>query len=101
MNENRKVFVARLAPHVGDEELQEFFERNWGPVRNAHVARSKDTGQSLNYGFVEFEDEDSAIDAKREGSGMNLSGREIEVKPVRVKPEREPRYLDKYAGVRR
>ena len=48
------LFVCKLNPITDSEGLAACFSR-FGPVKSAEVLRHKKTGQSLRYGFVEFE----------------------------------------------
>lgn len=56
------LFVCQLNPITEEKGLTIVFSR-FGKVVSCEVIRDKDTGQSLCYGFIEFEDKDCAENA--------------------------------------
>lgn len=58
--------------------MQEIFGRV-GPVRSVRILTDKDTGRYKGYGFVEYDDFDTAESAVRNLNGEKLSGRPLRV----------------------
>ncbi|KAI1708550.1 RNA recognition motif domain-containing protein [Ditylenchus destructor] len=52
-DESRTLMVAGLSTDTTVDYLREFFSQKW-EVTNCRIARNKQTGASLQYGFVEF-----------------------------------------------
>ena len=73
-----KLFVGGLAWATRDDALQSHFEE-FGTVVEAKVITERETGRSRGFGFVTFEDADSASNAKEALHGTELDGREIRV----------------------
>lgn len=73
-----RVFVGGIAWATTDEGLEEAFAK-FGAVKDAKVLTDKDTNKSRGFGFVTFEDEESARAAVEEGNDMELDGRSLRV----------------------
>ncbi|CAN1827321.1 Peptidyl-prolyl cis-trans isomerase CYP59 [Linum perenne] len=57
------LFVCKLNPVTDDESLEIIFSR-YGNVKSANLIRDRKTGESLCYGFIEFESKDGCERAK-------------------------------------
>lgn len=53
------LFVCKLNPVTRDEDLQMIFSR-FGPIHSCEIIRDRQTGDSLSYAFVEFENKEDA-----------------------------------------
>lgn len=84
-----KVFAGSLSWNTTDESLRQAFDK-FGPIREAKVITDRDTGRSRGFGFITFEDEDSARRAIAEMNGKDLDGRSIRCNEAEDKP-RGPR----------
>ena len=56
-----ELYITNIDPKVNENDLYTFFNR-YGPITAVKIVREKDSGRSLSYGFVEFED---VIDGKQ------------------------------------
>jgi cold-inducible RNA-binding protein len=72
-----KIFVGGLAWAVDSEGLRAAFSE-FGEIIEAKVIVDFETGRSRGFGFVTFADADSAQ------RSLDMNGREIEGRPVRV-----------------
>lgn len=55
-----ELYITNIDPKVNENDLYTFFEQ-YGPIAAVKIVREKDSGRSLSYGFVEFE---NIIDGK-------------------------------------
>jgi len=76
------IFVARLDYATQSEDLREVFEE-FGAVSSAKVIYDRYTGNSRGFGFVEMDNDQSAMDAIQELDGTQLDGRNIVVKKAK------------------
>lgn len=53
------LFVCKLNPVTMDEDLELIFSR-FGKILSCEVVRDKKSGDSLQYAFIEFDEQDSA-----------------------------------------
>ncbi|MCB9684105.1 MAG: RNA-binding protein [Alphaproteobacteria bacterium] len=74
----KKLFVGGLSWNTSDQGLHEAFSQ-FGEVTDAKVITDRETGRSRGFGFVTFQDEDSARSAMSEMDGKDLDGRTIRV----------------------
>lgn len=81
-----KLFVGNLSWDTNDDSLRDFFSE-MGNVVSAQVIKDRNTGRSRGFGFVEFDNADSAKKAMEELNGKNLDGREINVNEARDREE--------------
>jgi RNA recognition motif-containing protein len=82
---NKKVFVGGLSWNTDDDGLRQAFEQ-FGEVSDVRVIMDRETGRSRGFGFVTFEDDDSASRAISEMNGKDLDGRTIKVNHAEEKP---------------
>lgn len=73
-----KLFVGGLSWGVDDSGLKEAFSR-FGNVVEAKVITDRDSGRSKGFGFVKYDSEESAHDAKTEMDGAEIDGRAVRV----------------------
>jgi len=87
---SKKLFVGGLSWNTNDSELQQAFEA-CGTVTEAKVISDRETGRSRGFGFVTFEDEQSATRAIEELDGSTLDGRTIRVDKANDRPRNDRR----------
>ncbi|MGB8224998.1 MAG: RNA-binding protein [Polyangiales bacterium] len=85
---SKKLFVGGLSWNTTNSELQEAFEA-CGAVTEAKVVTDRETGRSRGFGFVTFEDEQSATRAVSELDGSTLDGRTIRVDKANDRPKND------------
>ncbi|THV45210.1 hypothetical protein BGAL_0516g00040 [Botrytis galanthina] len=72
------LFVCKLNPVTTDEDLELIFSR-FGKVLSCEVIRDKRTGDSLQYAFIEYEDEKSCEQAYFKMQGVLIDDHRIHV----------------------
>lgn len=72
------LFVCKLNPVTTDEDLEVIFGR-FGKVKSCEVIRDHQTGDSLQYAFVEFEDQKSCEQAYLKMDNVLIDDRRIHV----------------------
>ncbi|XP_018805056.1 PREDICTED: peptidyl-prolyl cis-trans isomerase-like 4 isoform X2 [Bactrocera latifrons] len=72
------LFVCKLNPVTTDDDLEIIFSR-FGKVKNCEVIRDKKTGDSLQYAFVEFDDQKSCEAAYFKMDNVLIDDRRIHV----------------------
>jgi RNA recognition motif-containing protein len=82
---SNKLFVGSLSWNTSSEELRQAFA-SCGEVVEAKVVTDRDTGRSRGFGFVTFQDAESAERAVRELDGSMLDGRNIKVDRANDRP---------------
>jgi RNA recognition motif-containing protein len=75
-----KVFVGNLPFEVEEKDLLELFYK-YNPV-HVYIAKNKQNGKGLGYGFVEFESEELTNKAMEDLNGIIYWGRSIKVAPA-------------------
>jgi RNA recognition motif-containing protein len=85
---SKKLFVGGLSWNTTNTELQQAFEA-CGAVTEAKVVSDRETGRSRGFGFVTFEDEESATRAISELDGSTLDGRTIRVDKANDRPRND------------
>ncbi len=73
-----KLFVGGLSWGTTDDDLRGAFER-FGDISEAKVILDRESGRSRGFGFVTFNESDSASTAIAEMDGTELDGRSIRV----------------------
>ncbi len=81
---SKKLFVGSLSWDTNDESLRNAFSTH-GNVSEAVVVSDRDTGRSRGFGFVTFEDDESADKAVAALNGTTLDGRSIKVDVAQAK----------------
>ncbi|KAK3307806.1 cyclophilin-like domain-containing protein [Chaetomium strumarium] len=72
------LFVCKLNPVTTDEDLELIFSR-FGKILSCEVIRDRKTGDSLQYAFIEFEDQKSCEEAYQKMDGVLIDDRRIHV----------------------
>ncbi|CAO3634265.1 unnamed protein product [Mucor hiemalis] len=72
------LFVCKLNPVTRDEDLQMIFSR-FGAIHSCEIIRDRQTGDSLSYAFVEFENKEDAEEAYFKMQSVLIDDRRIHV----------------------
>ena len=86
-NVSRKLFVGGLAWGTDNDGLYAAFAE-FGEVVEAKVIYSRDDGRSRGFGFVTYNDAETAQSALQQSNGMQLDGRTLRVDSAEEKPPR-------------
>jgi len=78
----KKLYIGNLSFDMSDEELKEAFSE-FGEIISATVVKDRVSGRSRGFGFVEFDQEESAQNAKEAMNGKELKGRSLKVDSAR------------------
>merc|ERR1712173_455902 len=70
------VFVGNIAWDVSEQELGDWFSQ-CGTVNSSYIKTDRQSGQTLGFGFVEFNDPNIADDVIKRMDGSFLGGRNI------------------------
>uniref|UniRef100_A0A7N0ZQ73 Polyadenylate-binding protein n=2 Tax=Kalanchoe fedtschenkoi TaxID=63787 RepID=A0A7N0ZQ73_KALFE len=81
------VYIKNLDKSIDNKALQETFSM-FGPIVSCKIPTDA-SGQSLGYGFVQFENEESAQNAMEKLNGMLINDKQVYVGPFVRKQERE------------
>ncbi|KAJ2043367.1 DAZ-associated protein 1 [Coemansia sp. S16] len=79
-----KIFVGGLPPSITEADLNSSFSE-FGAIVEAKLMLDRETGRSRNFGFLQFETEDAALEAVKVGNsvrGIVIHGQRIDVKPA-------------------
>ncbi|KAJ1942661.1 Peptidyl-prolyl cis-trans isomerase-like 4 [Linderina macrospora] len=72
------LFVCKLNPATQDEDLETIFAR-FGKISSCEVIRDKESGESLGYAFVEFEEKEACEEAYFKMDNVLIDDRRIHV----------------------
>lgn len=72
------LFVCKLNPVTTDDDLEIIFSR-FGKIKSCEVIRDRKTGDSLQYAFIEFENQKSCEDAYFKMANVLIDDRRIHV----------------------
>jgi peptidyl-prolyl cis-trans isomerase-like 4 len=72
------LFVCKLNPVTSDDDLEIIFSR-FGKIKSCEVIRDRKTGDSLQYAFVEFEEQKACEDAYFKMDNVLIDDRRIHV----------------------
>ena len=86
----KNIYVGNLPFSISSEDLEKMFAEH-GDVSSAKVISDRDTGRSRGFGFVTYNDADSATRAIEELDGSTLDGRSIRVDRANDRPKRDQR----------
>ena len=81
---SKKLFVGSLSWDTNDDGLRNAFSTH-GEISEAIVISDRDTGRSRGFGFVTFDDDESADKAIAALNGTDLDGRTIKVDVAQAK----------------
>lgn len=76
--EPSKLFIGGLSWNTDDQALEQAFAQ-YGSIESVKVIVDRNTGRSKGFGFVSYNDKDSAQDAVDKMNGTDLDGRTIRV----------------------
>ncbi|KAJ2414213.1 Heteroproteinous nuclear ribonucleoprotein A1 [Coemansia sp. IMI 209128] len=79
-----KIFVGGLPPSITEADLHSAFSE-FGGIVEAKLMLDRETGRSRNFGFMQFETEEAALEAVKVGNsvrGIIIHGQRIDVKPA-------------------
>jgi len=85
----KKLFVGGLSWNTTDDGLRQAFER-FGQIAEAKVITDRETGRSRGFGFVTYDQDESAQQAINEMNGTQLEGRRIQVNEAQERAPRGP-----------
>jgi RNA recognition motif-containing protein len=85
----KKLFVGNLPYAANENDLQTFFADNGVTIDSVTVMRDRFTGQARGFGFVEINDDSSAMRAVDACHGKDLMGRTLVVNEARPMTARE------------
>lgn len=92
-----ELFVCKLNKVTEDHDLEIIFSR-FGKVESCDIVRDWKTGDSLNFGFVAFEDEAAAVEAYRKMNGVLIDDSRIKVDFSQSVAKIWSRYTLQYKG---
>lgn len=72
------LFICRLNPITEEEDLERIFSR-FGKINNVNIIKDQKTGQSLQYGFIDFEHKEDCERAYLKMDNVLLDDRRIHV----------------------
>ncbi|KAJ1950669.1 Peptidyl-prolyl cis-trans isomerase-like 4 [Linderina pennispora] len=72
------LFVCKLNPATQDEDLETIFAR-FGKISSCEVIRDRESGESLGYAFVEFEEKEACEEAYFKMDNVLIDDRRIHV----------------------
>lgn len=72
------LFICKLNPITQDDDLETLFSR-FGAIKSCQIVRDKKTGQSLQYGFIEFEKVEDCENAYLKMNGVVIDDKRIKV----------------------
>ena len=85
----KKLFVGNLPYSANEQDLQNFFAENGVTIDTVTVMRDRFTGQARGFGFVEINDDATALRAVEACHGKDLMGRTLVVNEARPMAPRE------------
>lgn len=89
---DRRVFVSDLSPNASNELLSSHFSK-FGALRSAYVIKDPETSLCKGYGFVLFEEENSAVLASKISS-QKIRGEVVQVKRYKSKNQLKKVYKE-------
>ena len=78
----KKIYVGNLAYQTSKSELEDLFSQ-FGAIEDVIVITDRDTGRSKGFGFIEFDNADSANKA------LSIDGQELDGRPLKVSMAKE------------
>ena len=88
-NEGNNIYVANLSQDTKEGELKEIFGR-YGSIKEVKIVRDPFTKESRGFGFVTFDNPESAGDAVKELNDSELNGRKMRAERARRSKPHEP-----------
>jgi polyadenylate-binding protein len=91
------IFVKNLAPTIDNKSLYDTFSM-FGNILSCKVCVNAKR-ESLGYGFVHYESEESATSAIAKVDGKVIAGQKVSVQPFKAKKERSPGVAGNFTNV--
>lgn len=88
------VYIKNLPEDISDEKIEEMFTP-YGPIVSAKVM-TEESGRAKGFGFVSYEDPDSAEKACEEMNNKEYNGKNLYVGRAQKKSERQSELKDKF-----
>ena len=88
-----RLYVGNLPYTFNNDQLSELFAQ-CGTVTSANVISDKFSGRSKGFGFVEYDNDESAKTAIEKLNGMEVEGRALRVNEAKPQEERPQRSFD-------
>ncbi|GAV68566.1 RRM_1 domain-containing protein/Big_2 domain-containing protein [Cephalotus follicularis] len=85
----KKIFVGGIPSTVNEDEFKHFFS-HFGEVREHQIMVDNLTSRSRGFGFITFETEQAVDDLLAQGSKLELSGSQVEIKKAEPKKPNPP-----------
>ena len=82
------IFVKNLDESIDNKQLYDTFSL-FGNILSCKVATDRETGKSKGYGFVHYEQTESAEKATKSVNGMTIAGKEVVVTKFKPKNQRQ------------
>jgi len=86
MGDSAKLYVGNLPFSFSEDDLRSMFEPH-GEIVESIVITDRETGRSRGFGFVTFQDEDTAQRAMKEMADYDCDGRSLNVKQANPRGE--------------
>lgn len=83
----KKLYVGSLPYSVDETQLRELFEP-YGALESVRIINDRMTGRSKGFGFVEFDNPESASEAIAQVNGKEVEGRSLVVNEARPQAPR-------------
>lgn len=83
----KSIYVGNLPFAYSDNDLSELFAE-FGEIKSAKVVMDRDTGRSKGFGFVEMDDDGSALQAIERLNGLQINNRAIRVNEAQPREAR-------------
>ena len=87
----KRLYVSNLSYSTTEDELEELFSEA-GEIVSVTILTDRDTGRSRGFGFIEFETEAQAQEARTRFNGVELGGRNLRVDVARERDSSRSRY---------
>jgi cold-inducible RNA-binding protein len=84
----KKLYVGSLPYSIDEDQLRELFEP-FGQLESVRIINDKFSGRSKGFGFVEFADNEAAMEAIAQVNGKEVEGRTLIVNEARPEVKRE------------
>merc|ERR1712183_640922 len=89
------VYVKNFNEAMTEEDLQKMFEK-FGKITSLKIIAADDSGKTKGFGFVSFEDSESAEKAVEELNGSDIGGKTLYVGRAQKKAERQAELKKKF-----
>lgn len=89
------VYIKNFGEDLGEDKLKEIFSK-FGKITSYKVIMAEDGGKNKGFGFVSFEDSESAEKAVDELNGMEMAGKTLYVGRAQKKAERQQELKKKF-----